>query len=206
MRISGFNNVYFQKRLAAKCTIGDTSTSQKAYIYELDCEDDKKILYDAEKQSIWQDNYYLDEYTRSFEKENCQWFSDDPSRNKNKYYIMEDKSGNMICYSLLDTARKKENRLDYLETAPEMSCYNKYTRRTRYVGETMLAFLAAITKKAGKDLKIVEVAPRPTTENFYFKQCKFKSVDIGGIMPYEKLGKFVKSNRHHTGTKIAIEA
>ena len=197
MRISSLNNIAFQKNLTATCSIGQTGSSKKAFIYELDRPEDRIILYKIFYDKKWQYNNYLNEITEEYEK---------PDKNsQEKYFIIEDKDKNILCISVLNTSNEKENVLEYIETAPTLSCYNRNSRPIKFIGETMIAFLAKLTKRERKDLFVLEIAPKPLTRNFYFIHCGFNPVpENNAIMPKEKLDTIIKMNERHTGSKIEI--
>ena len=62
-------NLSFQKKLVAKCKIGNAGKTHSASIYELDKKEDIMELHKAYLSSLWDDNFYLEEYTDEFEDE-----------------------------------------------------------------------------------------------------------------------------------------
>lgn len=190
-------NLSFQKKLVAKCKIGNAGQNQKVSIYELDKKKDIMELHKAYLSSLWDDNFYLEEYTDEFEK---------PDKNpEDKFYIIKDEAGDVICISLLNKQNPSENAIEYIETAPKVSCYNNIDRPIKFIGETMLAFLAKMTRKEGKNLSIKEIADRPLTKNFYFKHCHFTPRgDNDAIMPNDRLKDLENMNKQHTGKKVKI--
>lgn len=197
---SQFNNTAFQKRFAAKANIlSKDDKVQRVNIYHLNKKKDVKYLEQALKQNEWKGSYYLDSATICF---------DDDYKDV-KYYIMEDTEHNVLCFSIFHDKDKIYNALSCIETAPGQSCYSTEKRGLKYIGETMLAFLAEKTKKQGKDLRALSVAKRPKTQQFYFKQCGFsKDGERNAKLEYSQLDDFINKNANHTkgGVKISFVA
>lgn len=196
--IFSFNNVTFQKRLVAKANIlsRDNST-HRVNIYHLNRKKDVKYLEQALSKDEWRDNFYLNNATICF---------DDDYKDV-KYYTIEDTEHNTLCFSIFNDKDKIHNTLSRIETAPEQSCYSKEKRGFKYIGETMLAFLAEKTKKQGKDLLATNIAKRPKTQQFYFEQCGFsKDGERNAKLEYSQLDNFIKRNADHTkgGIKISL--
>ncbi len=199
MKIPSSNKIAFQKKLAATCSIGQIGSSKKAFIYELDKPEDRIELYKIYYDKKWQYNNYLNEITEEYEKPR--------KNNQEKYFIIEDKDKSVLCISVLNTSDKEENILEYIETAPTLSCYNRNSRPIKFIGETMIAFLAKLTKRERKNLFVLEIAPRPLTRKFYFEHCGFNPApENNAIMPNETLDTLISMNERHTGSKIEIIA
>jgi len=193
MKVQNFNPVNFQKRLVATCKIGSADNSCDAKIYLLDKKDDYYELKEAKNSENWEGNYYLNNIQENF----CLDFK------KINHHIMENPNGDIICVT--KSAKKgKKTSLEYIETAPKLSCYN-HIRALKYIGETMLAFLAKDAKESRKILVVPTVAERPKTLNFYYNQCGFdKNGLTNAIMPREKVDRFLKNNEKHTGGPINL--
>lgn len=195
MKISLLNNICFQKKLMAKCMVGEPSNQKKAKIYKLEYPQDINYYTKYDKSSEWEGSFYIDRMPENFS---------DYVPNID-YYVMEDADGQMISYSVLK--RKKNcNDLQYIETMPKMSSYNMSNRKTKYIGETMLAFLVGVTKKDNKSFHVSRIAQRPKTKSFYFDLCKFTPINdgLGGFLDKENFKKFIKRNVSHTGKEIEM--
>lgn len=191
------NKVNFQKRLVAKCTVGEKENSKPVKIYELNKDTDAIWLHRAYFNTDWQGNYYLNDIIDEFEETSRD--------NGDKYYIMEDEKGRALSCAVLDTKRNKQFALDYIETAPRLSQENPISRKTKFIGETMLAFMVKIAKNNKKDFKVKCVAPRPETEKFYFEQCGFRPIQRqSAILDFEKFPDLIEQNERHTGSTIEI--
>ena len=199
MKIQKTNNLLFQKKLIATCAIGQSDKSKKACIYELDSQKDSFELHKMYYDNKWQNNNYLEEITEEYERPN--------RRKQDRYFIIEDQDKNIVCISVLDTCGNSQNTLEYIETAPSLSCYNINSRPIKFIGETMIAFLAKLTQQQKKDLFVLEVAPKEPTRNFYFEHCGFTSIpENNAIMNKDKLEGLIRMNEDHTGSKIEIIA
>ncbi len=193
MKISNFNPINFQKRLVANCKIGASGNNVPAKIFLLDKKDDYYVLSKAKDKEIWQNGYYLSDVSSNF----CL-----DLKNAN-HYVMETSDGDVICMCKAKQKGKKVN-LEYIETAPKMSSYN-HTRKLKYIGETMLAFLVKDAKGSKKIVDVPNVAIRPKTLDFYYDQCGFKKEGkFGATMPREEANAFIKKNEKHTGSSIEI--
>ena len=117
---------------------------------------------------------------------------------------MEDSKGNILGLSEI-TSHKDVVFLDYLETAPRYSINNKSKRTFKYIGETMISFIASLCKRDNKDLDIPDVAERQTTEDFYYEDCGFMHENYHEAKMYNKrLGNLIAHNEQHTGSRIEL--
>ena len=196
MHIQPINiNINFQKRLVANATIQRNNKPQEVEIFHLDDPQDNKILDKALDTNEWVGSYYLPDLNIGFLSDFQQ----------NKYYIMTDKKDKLLCMCVVNERGNKKNKLEYIETAPKLSKYNKGERKVKFIGETMLAFIAKKGKIDKKGLVIPNVAQRPETVKFYFNQCKCTpDGKKGAKMPVDSIDCFVKKNESHTGSKIRI--
>jgi len=194
MRITNIGNISFQKILMANCHVGNGIDIKEAKIYRLEYPDDEKYYIEHSNQNDWQNSFYLQEVQNEFIiEEDC------------IHYVMEDTDGATLCIGVLDESRTKENKLDYLETAPKLSSYNRADRKIKYIGETMLAFLVKITKGKKNKFEIPDVAQRPRTIDFYSKICKFNMKDqTSAYLERNEFDRFIKQNEKHTGSEIEI--
>lgn len=193
MKITNFKALSFQKQLVARCSVGNFENNLPVKIFHLDQQEDLQELKRAKCQPSWKDNHYLNTL--------ISYFNNDYQ--KAKYYVMENQNGDVICTSKI-VPRGKKDDLEFIETAPTFSTSN-HIRKVKYIGETMLAFLAKDAKEGKKIIEVPLVAPTPKTKNFYFNQCGFeKHGRAGAILTKEKIDMFLKKNEKHTGAKIII--
>ncbi len=185
----------FQKKLVATAQIRNNEKPQEVKIYQLDKESDVEILERALDTKEWLGSYYLPDLNVAF--------GDDFSTYN--YYAMLDNKGKLLCTSVVNERGNTKNKLEFIETAPRKSLYNKAKRKTRYIGETMLAFIAKKGKKEKKELVVPTVADREKTKNFYFTQCGFAPFGKRGAkINIASVDSFVRKNENHTGGQIKI--
>lgn len=193
MRISNLNLISFQKRLVANAVVKENGKNEPVDIFLLDKKDDCSILNDAKKSANWENEFYLSNILGNFYLD----------YKKANHYVMQNAHGDTLCISKTFPKGNKVN-LDYIETAPRLSTYNPI-RNTKYIGETMLAFLVKDANTHKKAFRVPTVAIRPKTLNFYYKQCGFdKDGANSAIMPKEQAPKFIKNNEKHTGSEIKL--
>ena len=192
------NNIAFERNLAARASVlSENGDAHSVKIYHLNKEDDVNCLKNVINNANWQNNFYLEEAAICF--------PDDYESEKD--YVMEDESGELLCYGILNCDDKTRNTLKCIETMPSQSCYSDKPRRLKYVGETMLSFFVKQTQCEYKDFYISAIEKRPKTEKFYYNQCGFKPKGkTGAIMELSEEEKFISSNEHHTKNKIELIA
>ena len=196
MHIQPINsNINFQKRLVGKAKIPNGKKQQTVNIYHLDNEKDEEIFEKAMSSKKWIGAYYLPDLNVLF---GCDF-------KVNSYYVMTDKKGSLLCASVVDESNKKNNELAFIETAPTLSKYNSPARKMKFIGETMLAFIAKKGRQEKKGLYVPNVADREKTKEFYFSQCGFiPSGKEGAKISLGAIDSLIRKNEAHTGGKIEI--
>jgi len=127
------SSVSFQKKLVANATILNNGQQEQVKIYDLDKAKDIEDLKKAENSNLWKRSKFI----------HCVNIIFNPT-NTSKYYVIENKNGEIISFAHIE--KQKDYILHAIETAPALSVNNE-GRTTRYIGETMLAFLAIQAKK-----------------------------------------------------------
>lgn len=188
------NNLCFQKTLKAKAYVGDEHNRQEVNIYLLDDESDSVEFEKAEKNPIWYGNLYVNPMMCGYEV-----YYDDAN-----FYSMEDKDGQAICFC--ETADDKNIlSLEHIETAPIFSSQFQTNLRLKYIGETMLAFLAKCAKRANKNIEVRFVRFNENTENFYYNQCHFKNLGKRkAFLNKNKFDNLIEQNKIHTNSDIVL--
>lgn len=196
MKINSINNILFQKKLVAKCKFIQDNLQKDANIYELESGVDDNYLRFNLSKTKWSENAF---YAGSIVID----YLDFKSSKSTKFYVMEDEKENLIAYC--EFANRYDNcELDIIEALPEASIYNS-ERKTKYIGETMIAFLVNLCKKLSKDFKVVDIAERKQTKDFYYKNCQMKQIaPKEAILEKEKFNEFLEQNTRHTGTEIGL--
>lgn len=193
MNINFSNNINFQKKLVAKAGILTNGKTEDVNIYHLDKKEDSIDLENASKSPEWQGNYYLD--SEGIERWDLNWLI-------YNIFTIENKNKDILCYAIVNDKGSKARNIEFIETMPKTSSYNQANRRSKYIGETMLAFLASKLNK--RDLTVGMIAQRPQTINFY-SHCGFKKYKShGGIIENNQADRLIKKNHKHTGKKIEL--
>lgn len=195
MNINFSPNINFQKKLVAKTNVCKANGLKPVEIYQLDSISDAKELTKTLNSPDWEENDYLEVVVNNFrELLACAKI----------YEIVDPDTEEMLSYCVYDFGGEK--KLDFIETMRKHSIYNYGSNREyKYLGETMLAFLAKMCLKRGDDLKVGGVKDNIRTKNFYFKHCKFDKVGKrGAVLRYENLDKLIAQNEQNTKTKIRL--
>lgn len=196
MKINSINNISFQKKLVAKCKYIQDNQQKDANIYELEGGVDDKYLSFNLNKIRWAENAF-------FRGSVIVDYLDFKFSKSTKFYVMEDEKENLIAYSEFSN-RYNTGELDIIETVPDGSIYNP-ERKTKYIGETMIAFLVNLCKKLDKDFKVVDIAENKQTKDFYYKNCKLRQVaPKEAVLLKEDFNNFLEQNEHHTGSKIDL--
>lgn len=195
MRINNnLSTLPFLKILKASGAIKDKDKITPVSIYQLDDNEDLIEIRNLKTKPNWQGNYYLDDVAI---------FGKNYLNRGFDIHTIENDTGDILCYSLID---ETQNHVDVilLETAPKLSRYNS-NRDVKYIGETMVAFLATFAKSKNKDLIVRGVADRRKTQDFYFSLCKFSRMgDENAVLKKRTVKKLVENNEKHTGKKVEL--
>ena len=153
--------------------------------------------------------YMLDNSNR----EDCDFFLKPSKQNyelwnnpaKSSYFwisMMEGWHPNEEIYILED-----QKALFFIETCPKFSYDKEKNRNVKYIGESMLAFLAGIAQKRHNPFISVP-AYRGDAIDFYTKKCGFVQADFDYdfclVLTEDNYDKLIKQNELHTGKKINI--
>jgi len=192
MKINNMQSVSFQKKLIGLGAIKQEDISKVVKFFQLDEVSDILDLKKARKTPNWFGNFYLNDVVKG-----------------NGYYIqkfdvftMEDEAQNILGFSVLERSGPR-TELAIIETAPKLSCYQE-KRTTKYIGETMMAFIAKLS--GNKDIVVTDIAQRPKTKNFYFSQCRFSKIlfSESAILKRRNFKKLINANETHTGKKVEL--
>ncbi|MBQ3641773.1 hypothetical protein II906_07620, partial [bacterium] len=163
MKISSIQkNISFGKTLAAKAGFLYNGIPQKGYIYKLNKKEDKDYFEKLMRNRYWSDNNYLHFVQEEFEDKKV----------KNEAYTMEAENGFCLGYAITEKEAIKTKGLEYIETCPKFSSENEQ-RNVKYIGESMIAFLAQRVKR---DRQKIFLVPAPVIDavDFYTSKCGFK--------------------------------
>ena len=189
MKISPIKNIFFQKKLVANCAVKGSDGNVPCSIYRIEDSDRDYFIKLIYKEG-WKDYYYATLIDSDIRKNNV-----------DKIYVIEDSKSDCLGFMKVDTRFEDKSSLEFIEVKPEFKAKNT-DRQLKYIGETMLNFLAQITQSSGKEFIIV---PHPDSSAVgFYKKCHFtptgKKREV--IMSQEDAEKLDKQNYMHTGSKI----
>ena len=196
-----FNNisVNFGKTLKAKaCVLNDKGLSVPCHIYELDPKKDCDYFENLSQKESWQKAEYID-----FLDEEIPYIIDTPEEN---LYAIETQNGECLGVSTV-MYKPHELILNILETAPAFVNDGRHKSTPyRYVGETLIAFLAKMAASSNKEY--IQTEPADSAKEFYMKHCHFKpdkdSEDYNVFLRNKSFNRLIKQNEHHTKSKLEV--
>lgn len=193
--VKGF--ISFKKSLVANCSVLHTSQgSIPCSVYKLSEKEDSDYFELLPNKTDWDDARYL-----CYLMQDLKVLSDFPYFS---IYTLENKRGDCLGYTEIAENSNDSYEILLLETAPKFISKNtKSTKQYRYIGETLIAFLA---KKSMKEKKsFLDVEPSVTAEQFYTHNCFFKKPkdnDNPYFLQRSKYKKIIAQNEKHTSSKI----
>ncbi len=191
MRISNFQSkINFQKKQVAKCMVLQDSKPVPCKISLLeDTPEDRRYLLKAVNSPDWQNNHYLDLIEETL--------NDGISIN----YVLEDKKGN--CLAFCEITKDVYYGKNYTNIVLFESMPSRKKRKFKYLGETLINFIAQISNNP--DEKLIIGFSANNAKKFY-RKCKFndgKTKDkFDFIFDKQRLKKLKKQNQNHTGSAI----
>lgn len=186
--------ISFEKKLVATCTIQRNNKPASCNIYELDRNEDKDYFSKLEQKKDWEENTYLNEANYSLEE-------DFP---REKIYCLENKRKQCLGFAVVEKRYDEEvYDLDLLETCLPYSFRNK-ERTTKYVGETILSFIAKLAIKDNISKFCVPISS--TFARKFYNNCGFeKGKGLDGLVLYDfYFDKLIEQNENHTKGKIEL--
>lgn len=197
MKISSQNSsVSFQKALVAKAGFIRAGQPRTCKIFRLFKDIDNDYFEQVRNKDKWATSAFMKEVSANIKNLPEQM----------RIYVLEDKKENCLgLVELVNLPSSNKKEILFLETCPKYSNSNS-DRKAKYIGETLLAFIAKIAKKDKNDKVYISVY----TENakpFYVDKCKFvkASKSSNAIeLPKSKFGHFLFQNALHTKRKIEL--
>lgn len=208
MKISAVsnNNISFQKTLAARVNVLKNNEPYPCKIYKLDKTDKDYFegLLSSQNNNFPYFLYILNDEFRGF----C---NDDMLYDATDFFVLEDKKSR--CLGFLETSKMEngEKNIDYLEIAKNCADSNSI-RHVKYVGETMVAFLAKLIQNTNSKSPYVVGFTIPSARDFYTDNCGFIENNSDNddifipelILPEEKMNDLIAQNEGHTKGKIEL--
>lgn len=198
MKISSiFNFISFKKSLVANCAVvHDNKGVLPCSIYRLSEREDSDYFDKIPNKSDWSNAKYLG------------YLVDDlKSLSKLPYFsifALENEEGDCLGYTEITENSNDSYEILLLETAPKLVSWNTKNPKTyKYIGETLIAFLA---KKCMKEKKFfLYVEPSVPAEQFYTHNCFFKKpkdINHSYFLKRSKYKKIISKNEGHTSSHI----
>lgn len=197
MKINLQNNLNFQKKLIAHGGILKFHKPSDVEIYELESPQDEKYMEEIKNSHAWKNGLYTFNIPFVLKNNSGMWAT-------TKCYVQEDKKGNCLGYAVVDEYPDWDEII-FIETVPQARHKNK-NRTKKYIGETMMNFLAQNTLNKGKDVLVVNNPVKKVlpfyTENCHCKETESKFVYLDELNTL----KLALQNMEHTEKAIDFEA
>lgn len=193
-------NISFSKTLIATGAYLDKGKSEPCNFYKLDNIEDSKLVNEIFDTNEWKGSELLSAFLCNFVAE--EWKFDE-------FYIAENKKGECLAISEVYDASidgKEGKGIYILETSPNL-CANNKDRKTKYIGETFLAFITKLSKKINGDVVDIPNA-YDNAVPFYVDKCFFETAGIsdGEYTPItlysENFNNLISQNEEHTKKQI----
>lgn len=192
---NNFNKINFQKKLIAKTYPVDKNNKVSQYkFYQL--EPDKDTDYFTNVINDWQDGILLLDTLSNFHE--CSKY--------HKFYVIEDENKKCLGYAQINLPKNsKDIELVNLETKPSLAHRNN-KGKSKYIGETMLGFLAKITAENPQRNNFAIPHALLGNEEFYIEKCNFHKYKHGKVLslhkPQDEFEDLISQNEKHTGKRI----
>lgn len=187
----------FQKQLKAKANIINNGKPEQCFIYKLNKEEDSDYFLKLSENPIWWEEGFCKEVYQTVQ-------NDEPSEH---VYVMEDSSEECLGFIEIDddVIFEEYQRIQYLETYSPYSHKNE-SRDRKYIGQTLLAFVAKTFDKKHKiGLKIPSAVQ--AAWGFYIDKCNFRKDEKYPwelVLKKRNFNKLIKANECNTMGKIEL--
>lgn len=202
----------FQKKLVAKANVIKEKQPCPVSIYELTKKEDKDYFESLTVDGKWGLSEFADDIAYDFKY--SRYLKNFRGKEFN-FYSMEDKDGNCLGILEVDNSKKYKQNIKYIEAVPENSkkrekaiFLEKEKLKYKYIGETMLAFLAKQQESKLIPKQIVVQSPLAQARNFYLNSyfCfDDKEMFLGSMhLPFENQVSLIEDNEKHTQAQIEL--
>lgn len=199
MKCNQISSISFKKKLMANAAILSKNMPEKVSIYELDNREEKDKMYFEKlaESTDWRKGLFRYSMHRSISH----------SKRNEHFYVMEDKNNNCLGYMKIkdDSELSGSQDVEYIETNPKYVNYHGQSDK-KYIGETLLAFLAKFYGQNDSDAIVVKTPTLPA-EDFYIDKCCFvRQVDDEPpvTLTKQKFNELLEQNKNHTNTEIEM--
>ncbi len=194
MKIANFSFVPFEKKLAANCSVMKNEKPLECSIFELEKDERAEYLEKLSKSKNWLTNCFLD-----LALFRCHFYN----KPFNLFVLEDDES----CLGFVEVQDDKNTKsINLLEVSnPNSFSFNKEGRSLKYIGQDLMAFVAAKAKEE-KIKKIIIPQPSKYALDFYQKACAFKKDGSKNALYLDvaDFDKLIELNQKNTGKKIEI--
>lgn len=174
------NSIAFQKKLMAKCAIPKGNGQKEdcaIYLLDRSLPEDRFYYQKAKRDNpIWKNSQFINIIDEYISDPNADT-EEDLDLSETEFYTMEDSSGNCIghCATYVETPDtsyydKPTLHVEYLERIPETKGNKAFDYK--YIGQTLLSFLAMSAKK--RNLDNLNLYMAKNSNGFYLRKCFFK--------------------------------
>lgn len=194
MKINNFSvSPHFQKKLMATCNAMQRRSNFQMRFYQLE-DSDKDYFEGIMKNSGWKRSKYALIVHNDIKK---QYYPID------SVYVVEDDENNCLGFMEADLFDDKKARLEFIEVKLSYQAKN-IARTKKYIGETMLNFLAQFVFKSGKEVLLVPFADRSAV-GFYKKSAFTKEDELVFHLSKRDMKELEKINLKHNKNVINFE-
>ena len=188
------NNLNFQKQLRAECAVlGADNKSKSCNIYKLEPEKDQRYFSGLSKTSEWKNSRFMDYAIFHLPRK---------EENISNTYVLENKRGE--CLGFCEITKAEDDYVEVIETCPKYRSEGDRNKESeyKYIGETLLAFLA---KQAKTDsVKKISLTSAEESKEFY-RKAGFQIKAGQAMRLYDKnFDSLIENNEKHTGSKINL--
>lgn len=187
----------FQKKLLAKTELKQAEEKVPCNFYLLDSVDDEDYIVKQSNTCEWYDSIYFSLIASDY-ADGKYYLSPNVS-----FYTMEDENGN--CLAAIEELKHSDGyrNIELIEVAPIHSERNSY-RQIKYIGETMVSFLASLIRKENPEEKLCVSFPADDVK-FFWKKLGFEkrfgsSSEL--IISEENTNALLERNQQHNDSKI----
>lgn len=194
MNVNKLQNTSFQKKLVAYANVIKNNQPYPCAIYKLekgiDCD------YFIKQGQVWKKAKYLQPVEAELENN-----FHNPYIGDSEIYVIENKKEKCLGYCHQDTLNKG-NEVITLEVHPRYKHENG-KRKVKYIGETLLAFLAKLSQRQKKPTLKIDHATKDSRP-FYTEKCGFddEKNDSSPELKQRSFNALIKQNEKHTKGKI----
>lgn len=191
MKIYSLDNAQFKKRLKAKCKVLNNNNEQEqCRIYRLEPGTDDSYFKNLRKKPEWESAAFLD--YAIFQLPRKEVFRSDA-------FVIENEKEECIGFCELSVA--DNGYIEVIETCPKYRNKEENKEsRYKYIGETMLAFLAKQAKETSIE-NILLTSKESTID--YYKKLGFKKIGTRTMRLYKSnYDSLIENNEKNTESKI----